>query len=88
MTPIWQAECPGLDEDTADDLWRAAFEPWPRGGEHHEAQPDLAKLLGLPKGLTPQPRLPVERCPILIHLVDSLYLVRLESLQPLYRRQW
>lgn len=88
MTPIWQAECPGLDEDTADDLWRAALEPWPRGGEHHEAQPDLAKLLGLPKGLTPRPRLPVGHCPILIHLVDSLYLVRLESLQPLYRRQW
>jgi hypothetical protein len=67
MTPIWQAECPGLDEDSADDLWRAAFEPWPRGGEHQEAQPDLTKLLGLPKALTPQPRLPVGRRPKPIH---------------------
>ena len=54
MTPIWQAECPDIIEESADeDIWETAFKAWSFDADHDAPFPDLADLLGLPQDLAP-----------------------------------
>ena len=56
VTPLWQAECPDIVEDSADeDIWETAFKAWPVHADHDAPFPDLVKLLGLPQDLAPPP---------------------------------
>ncbi len=69
MTPIWQAECPDIIEDSADeDIWETAFKAWPVDADHNAPCPDLAHLLGLPQELAP-PRGP---CVSHLELLDTI----------------
>ena len=61
MTPIWQAECPECAEGASDDLWRAAFETWPRQDGNCEVPPQATEIFGLQEEMVPRLSQPV--CP-------------------------
>ena len=69
MTPIWQAECPDITEDSADeDIWETAFKAWPTDADRDTPFPDLADLLGLPQGFAP----PLSPCVSHLGLLDAI----------------
>ena len=69
MTPIWQAECPDIIEDSADvDIWGTAFKKWPINAGHNAPFPALADLLGLPQDLAPA----LSPCVSSLQLLDTV----------------
>ena len=67
VTPIWQAECPDVMEDSADmNIWETAFQAWPIHADHNAPFPDLANLMGLPQDLAP----PLSPCVSHLQLLD------------------